>query len=188
MSFLLDIYEKLKEARDLAKASETKANTNMKTWYDQMVRARSFEVDDLVLVLLPSYSNKLLAKWQGPFPITEKLSTTTYRMRMEHSRRPDRTYHVNMLNRWESPSTVRLFGTIHDQTQPRRHLHMVRVAVVHRSDHQQRTAVCAKMLMERLLTAHRNVFKDQLGRTETTSITIDVAETKSISSPPYRLP
>ena len=190
VSFMLDTYEKLKAARDLAKATETKAKTNMKTWYDKTARARSFEVDDLVLVLLPSHSNKLLAKWQGPFLITEKLSTTTYRVRMEHIRRPDRTYHVNMLSRWESPSAVCLFGTIHDQTQPEEE------DIPTWSETPSSTGVTInkelpseqRQDMERLLTAHQDVFKDQPGRTETTSITIDTGDSKPISSPPYRLP
>lgn len=81
VSYLLGVYDKLELARGIPDASEEANKTSMKAAYDVGSRARSFSVDDLVLVLLPTSSNKLLAQWQGPFPVTAKLGETTYRVR-----------------------------------------------------------------------------------------------------------
>ncbi len=62
VSFLLDTYQKLEAARDLACTTELEEKDKMKTWYDRTARERCFQVDDLVLVLLPSSSNKLVAR------------------------------------------------------------------------------------------------------------------------------
>lgn len=106
----------------------------MKRWYDQKVQERLFVVDDLVLVLLPS-SNKLLEKWQGPFPITDILSpitdilsptTCTMSGWLAPGRFLARTMSTcspggsprrwsactDMLTRWESPSVVCLHSSV----------------------------------------------------------------------------
>ena len=52
---------------------------------------------DLVLVLLPSSSSKLLAQWQGPYQIVERTGKVTYRVDMHDKRKRHRVLHVNML-------------------------------------------------------------------------------------------
>lgn len=111
VSYLLDTYQRLEAARDLARSTETEVKANVKMWYDRSARERSFKVDDMVLILLPSSSNKLLARWQGSFPVSEKLSHTTYKVKTGQGHRMNRTFHVNMLARWESPSAVCLLST-----------------------------------------------------------------------------
>ena len=59
-----------------------------------------------MLVLLPSVSNKLLVKWQGPYPVLRKLSDTTCEVRMEDKQKKVKVFHVNMLAKWKSPSAV----------------------------------------------------------------------------------
>lgn len=53
----------------------------------------------------------MLAKWQG-HSLSLTNSQTTFRVRMEGSSRPVKTYHVNMLTRWEAPSAVCLLGKV----------------------------------------------------------------------------
>ena len=105
ISNMLATYAQLEVAKDIASTKKV-CKANMKKWYDQKTRERKFIVDDLVLLLLPFSANKLLEKCQGPFPIAEVLSPTTYTVRMSGLRKPLRTYHVNMLARYESPSAV----------------------------------------------------------------------------------
>ena len=95
----------------LAAQTEKSAKEKIKRYYDRTSQNRTFLVGDLVLVLLPSSTNKLLAKWQGPFPVVEKFSETTYRVRMEGSSRPMKIYHINMLKVWEAPSAVCLVAS-----------------------------------------------------------------------------
>ena len=66
----------------MAEKSEGKAKERIRQDYDRTDSVRAMQVGDLVLVLLPSSSNNLFTKWQGLFPITEKIFDTTYRVGM----------------------------------------------------------------------------------------------------------
>ena len=55
---------------------------------------------------------QLLAKWQGPFSVVDKLSSTTFCVKMDSSSRQIRTYRVGMLARWESPSAICLAASM----------------------------------------------------------------------------
>lgn len=119
ISYLTGVYDKLQLARDLALQTEEDCKGKMKAAYDVGSRTRCFSVDNLVLVLLPSDTNKLQTQWQGPFPITDKLGETTYRVRMGPGSRGERTFHVNLLAQWDSPSAVCLFNqTVDDEDFP----------------------------------------------------------------------
>ncbi len=110
VSFLRQTYDRLEEAKDIAITMETKGKKKMKIWYDKKARDRTFTVGDLVLVMLPSSTNQLLAKWTGPYAVEEVLSSTTYKVAIPHARKNYRTFHVNILSRWESPSAIRLLS------------------------------------------------------------------------------
>lgn len=97
VSHMVRLYENLRTARETAEEAEKEAKDYMKAAYDIGSRERTFEVDDLVLVLLPSSTNKLQAQWQGPFPISEKLGAATYKVRMSQGKKGLRTFHVNLL-------------------------------------------------------------------------------------------
>ena len=47
------------------------ASQRNKKYYDKKTQDSRFSVDEEVLVLLPSASNKMLSSWLGPFPITK---------------------------------------------------------------------------------------------------------------------
>lgn len=53
-----------------------------------------------MLVMLPSDTSKLLAKWQGPFEVVRKLGPTTYEVANLGKRRSSRVLHVNLLKKW----------------------------------------------------------------------------------------
>ena len=63
-----------------------------------------------MLVMLPSSTNRLLAKWTGPYTVEEVLLSTTYKVAIPHARKKHWTFHVNMLSRWESSSAVCLLS------------------------------------------------------------------------------
>ncbi len=52
----------------------TNAQVKQKTWYDKQTRQRSLEPGQNVLVLPPSHTNQMKAKWQGPFVVTKKVN------------------------------------------------------------------------------------------------------------------
>ena len=57
-------------------------------------------VTKYVLVLLPTDSNQLLAQWQGPYPIIQKIGPVDYCVDMYDHRKHKRVFHINMLKKW----------------------------------------------------------------------------------------
>ena len=68
----------LEKMTELAQAHMAEAQQHQKAWYDQSARQRSFSPGQKGLVLLPTDNSKLLANWQGPYEIQQKLAQTTY--------------------------------------------------------------------------------------------------------------
>ncbi|KAL1247871.1 hypothetical protein QQF64_023247 [Cirrhinus molitorella] len=50
-----------------------------------------------VLLLLSTSSNKLLAKWQGPYTVVQKMGPITYEIHHPDKGKSRQTYHVNLL-------------------------------------------------------------------------------------------
>ena len=96
VSYLRQTYDHLEEAREIAINMETKAKHEMETWYNKKASDRVFTIGDLVLVMLPSFTNKLLAKCMDPFTVEEVFSNTTYKIASPHARKNYRTFHVNI--------------------------------------------------------------------------------------------
>jgi len=57
-----------------------KNKITMKRIYDRHSKPRSLKVVDKVLVLLPTSSSKIKAKWSGPFPLVEVLPNNNYKL------------------------------------------------------------------------------------------------------------
>eukprot|EP00731_Ephydatia_muelleri_P037265 Em0431g1a len=49
------------------------AQLRQKSWFDKDARLREFKPGDTVLVLLPTSSDKLLAQWQGPYQVLQRV-------------------------------------------------------------------------------------------------------------------
>ncbi|XP_035992490.1 large neutral amino acids transporter small subunit 3, partial [Fundulus heteroclitus] len=92
--------ERLERMTALAQVHKEEAQKHQKNWYDQSARYRSFKPGQKVLVLLPSADSKLLAKWQGPYEIQNRLGQTTYKIAIPDQPRSTRVLHVNLLKEW----------------------------------------------------------------------------------------
>ena len=97
VSYVLTIQEKLAKMSELANENLARAQSTQKKWYDRNARERKLQVEDNVLVLLPSSTNKLLAKWQGPYPVKKVISPVTYEVDMFDHKKRRRVFHINML-------------------------------------------------------------------------------------------
>ena len=104
VSHVLSIHEKLEKMKILADANLEIAQQQQKKWYDRNARYRLFKPDDMVLLLLPTSTSKLMAQWQGPFKVIKKIGRTNYLIEMPHRRKSRRVYHINLLKKWEAPS------------------------------------------------------------------------------------
>ena len=67
-------------------------------------------VHDKALVLLPSPGNKLEMRWQGPYTVTKVFKDgLNYELDTGKVRKQHRTYHINLLSKWQSRDESR-FG------------------------------------------------------------------------------
>ncbi len=64
---------------DVVNQNMEMAQSAQKAWYDKKARRRDFETGEQVLVT-PTSTSKLLAKWQGPFSIVKKIGVVNYQV------------------------------------------------------------------------------------------------------------
>ena len=103
VSHVLAIRERLEGMMKLAQFNSEVAQKRQSQWYNQKSRQREFAPDEMVLLLLPTTHNKLLAKWQGPYRILKKVGKVNYLIDMHDHQKRRRVYHVNLLKKWETP-------------------------------------------------------------------------------------
>lgn len=65
-----------------------------------MLRHHEYQSGQKVLLLLPSATAKLFAKWQGPYMI-KKMGPVTYKVHHPDRGKESQIYHVNLLNEWQ---------------------------------------------------------------------------------------
>ena len=78
VQFILEKRERLAGYQDEAERNMLDAQQSQKTWYDQKAQHRELQPGQKVLLLLPSSTSKLLAKWQGLYVVTRKMGPVTY--------------------------------------------------------------------------------------------------------------
>ena len=63
----------------------------------------------VVLVLLPTTSNKLLAQWLGPYRVLRRVGEVNYKVYMPDKRKRRAVLHINMLKKWNQPEAMCLW-------------------------------------------------------------------------------
>ena len=106
VSHVLMMQERLAELKELVRINMEQSQNAQKTWYDRNARRREFLPGDQVLILPPTSTNKLLAEWQGPYPITKRIGQVNYEVRMTDRRKHKRIFHINMLRAWHAPTAI----------------------------------------------------------------------------------
>ena len=64
--------------------------------------------------MLPTHTEKLLAKWKGPFKVLKKVGKVNYEVEMPNAQKKQKLFHVNMLKRWQEPEELYL-NILHDE-------------------------------------------------------------------------
>ena len=188
VSHLLDIRTRLADYHDLVETNLRMAQQDQKRWYDKTARQRKLNVGDNVLVLLPNSTNKLLAQWEGPYPITKSLDPVNYEVNMFEKRKKRRVFHVNMLSQWHASTATACYIDEVTHTNEEDDLYIFDEGASEDpiiSDHLtpvQRTA------MEALLSEYGEVLSNQPGRTSVVEHVIDTADSKLVGQQAYRLP
>ena len=189
VSYVLTIQERLARMSELARENLARAQQQQKRWYDQNARERVLVAGDHVLVLLPTATNKLLAKWQGPYPVLRKVGPVTYEVDMyDHSKRR-RIFHVNMLRKWHPPTAASYWA---DSEGPEGDEDDV---VLWRGDEGTSGPVIGQQLdegqrggLEDLLERFNDVLQNSPGRTNLAEHAIRTGTAHPVRLPPYRVP
>ena len=137
MSYLRQTYDCLEEAREIAITMETKAKHEMETWYNKKARDRVFTTGDLVLVMLLSSTNKLLAKWMGPYLLRKCYPTPPTKSLFPMQGRTTELS-TNMLLKWESP--VSCLPIEHRRNGKDNRQHWTRISTVEDGKHRRHPA------------------------------------------------
>ena len=90
VSYVLTVQQKLAQMSELVSENCKEAQIEQKRWHDRNARKREFAEGDQVLVLLPTITNKLMAKWQGPYLIKAKVTPVTYEIDMSDRKKRQR--------------------------------------------------------------------------------------------------
>ena len=118
VSHVLSVRDRLDKMAKIVQQNLSTSQKTQKWWYDQNAREREFQLDETVLVLLPTVKNKLLAQWQGPYQIVKRIGKVNYLIDMHNRRKRRRVFHVNMLRKWHVSPTVSLWAEELSESDP----------------------------------------------------------------------
>ena len=88
--------DRLETVLEIARKDLEKSAHKYKTYYDRKARNRKFDINDRVLVLLPTDGNKLLMRWKGLYEVVERLGKCDYKLVVDGKMK---TFHVNLLKK-----------------------------------------------------------------------------------------
>ena len=94
---LRSTYEYVCDVRNRLEEGAQIAAEKYKAYHDLKAQKRSFKIDDEVLILLPTDSNKLLSQWRGPFKIIKKMNNVDYLIQVKNE---TKIFHANMLKKY----------------------------------------------------------------------------------------
>ncbi|KAJ1173493.1 hypothetical protein NDU88_005325 [Pleurodeles waltl] len=80
LMYTKELRENLQSVWDRAHDNLREAQEKQKKHHYTRSVLRTLSVRDKALILLPSSENKLLARWQGPYEVIERINPTTYRL------------------------------------------------------------------------------------------------------------
>ncbi|XP_064465530.1 uncharacterized protein LOC135377174 [Ornithodoros turicata] len=106
VQYILDLLDRLYRAREVVRANMKSAQEKSKKYYDRSAKARTFQVDDRVMLLKPSKQNKLDVRWEGPARVVQKLSETNYAVKMEGKRKDIQLFHCNLMKPYREREAV----------------------------------------------------------------------------------
>ena len=95
--YVVDLQERLEKTWKLAQDSLSTMSRKYKKHYDLTAKARKLKVNDKVLVLLPTDSNKLLVQWKGKYLVTDITHENNYVLDMNGNKK---MFHINLLKKY----------------------------------------------------------------------------------------
>ncbi len=112
IQYVMDLQAKLHTLGRLSMENLLQAQDKQRRLYNRGTRLRQFTPGEKVLVLLPTSSSKLLAKWQGPFVVTRRVGEFDYEVKRTDRGGACQIYHLNLLKRWNEGALVGLAAVV----------------------------------------------------------------------------
>ena len=106
ISHVMLMRERLEQMSQSVQANVQRAQMQQKFWYDQTARDRTLKPGDRVLALLPTSTSKFLAQWHGPYEVVQQVGKVNYLVDMVDRRKRKRVFHINMLRKWNEPTST----------------------------------------------------------------------------------
>ena len=193
VSYILSVQEKMERMTELVKENSVKAKAQQKTWYDRNARSREFQPGDQVLVLLPTSTSKLLAQWQGPYPVIRSVGSVNYQIDMVGKRKRKRIFHVNMLQKWNTPTSTVFWAK--EEESPEAVHEEEDVVLWKDGDSNEEKSSYGEQLTEQqlkqlqgVLTDFKDVLYSEPGQTDLVEHTIETGSAPPSRQPPYHIP
>ena len=99
--YVINLISRITETAKLARKNFLRTRDMRKKYYDKHAKFRTLNKGDLVFVLLPQTSNKLLMHHGGPYEVIDKDSNYLYKVQVGDK---IKLYHINMLKKFENNS------------------------------------------------------------------------------------
>ena len=100
--YMEQLSQRIDSALNVARQNVAAAQQKMKENFDKTSSVRDFAPGETVLILLPTSSNKLMAKWKGPAKVLRRCENNNYEIQIG---RRKTILHVNSLRRFYEPET-----------------------------------------------------------------------------------
>ena len=188
VQYVLQMRDQLEQYREEAQENLKKAQHNQKRWYDEHARRREYQPNQKVLLLLPTATSKLLAKWQGPYTITRKMGPVTYEIHHPDRGKQKQTYHINLIKEWkereESPAKALMVRKVEEDEGPcdlRVWQEQSPVDLSHLSEDQ-------RLDLQQVFRKYPGLFQESPGKTSVLQHAVHLKDPTPIRQRPYRIP
>ncbi|XP_051724240.1 uncharacterized protein LOC127498671 isoform X1 [Ctenopharyngodon idella] len=187
IQYVMDLRTKLHTLGRLSTENLLQAQDKQSRLYNRGTNLRKFAPGEKVLVLLPTSSSKLLAKWQGPFEVTRRIGDLDYEVIRSDRRGARQIYHLNLLKKWNEAEAVMLAMVIggEDDLGPEANTKHQSLALAPGGDHLSPSQLTD---LTKLQAEFADVFSPLPGRTNLIQHHIETEPGVVVSSRPYRLP
>ncbi|KAI7808673.1 hypothetical protein IRJ41_011194 [Triplophysa rosa] len=184
---VLDLRTKLHTLGRLSMENLLQAQDKQSRLYNRGTNLRKFSPGEKVLVLLPTSSSKLLAKWQGPFEVTRQVGDLDYEVIRTDRSGARQIYHLNLLKKWQEVEPVLLATVIsgEDDLGPEANTKPQSIALAPGGDHLSPSQLTD---IAKLQAEFADVFSPLPGRTKLIQHHIETVPGVVVRSRPYRLP
>ncbi|KAG1928644.1 interferon-induced very large GTPase 1-like [Pimephales promelas] len=187
IQYVLDLRTKLHTLGRLSLENLLQAQNRQKQQYNRGARLRQFSPGYKVLVLLPTSSSKLLAKWQGPFEVTRRVGDLNYEVIRTDRGGGRQTYHLNLLKKWVEAEAVMLATVVSGEEDlgPEARVKSQSFSLAPSGDHLSPSQLTD---IKRVQAEFSDVFSPLPGRTNLIQHHVETDPGVVVRCRPYRLP